>query len=177
MRSTPRTVLTALAALLALACVLVLVARLFFPSVGPSSWTAAERAEDRRIAVESAARNVTLAFLDVDYRDMDPRVAKVLALATGDFKKQYAATKASLVAAAQQGQSTSSGTVRQVGISDLDEDSAVVFVAADSKVDNLVMRQARAKGEKPDANRFYRFQLNLTDVGGRWLLNNLEIQS
>jgi Mce-associated membrane protein len=177
MTSKPRLLLGALAGVLALACVLALAARLFSPSLGPSSWTAGDEADTRQVAVTTAARKVTLAFLDVDYRDMDPRVEKVLALATGEFKKQYQATKVNLVAAAREGESTSTGTVRYVGISDIDADAAVVFVAADSKVDNKVMREARAKGQKPDEQRFYRFQLHFTKVGDRWLLDNLEIQS
>jgi Mce-associated membrane protein len=135
------------------------------------------RAADREDEVTAAARKVTLAFLDVDYRDMDPRVQKVLDLSTGTFKKQYRDTSVNLTAAARQGRAVSSGSIKYIGISDQDADSAVVFVAADSTVTNLAMQQAKAKGQKVDDKRYYRFQLNLTRVGGRWLLNDLQFVS
>lgn len=172
-----RVVLGALAALLALACLFVVGAKTFAPGALPSSWSAAEDAEDREADVTAAARTVTNAFLDVDYRDMDPRVAKVLSLSTGTFKKQYEQTKVNLTAAARQGQAVSTGKVRSVGVSDIDADSAVVFVAADSTVTNKAVAAAKAKGQKVDDQRYYRFQLNLTKVGDKWLLNDLQFVS
>lgn len=172
-----RTVLGVLAALLALACLFVVGAKAFAPGALPSSWTAAQDAEDREADVTTAARNVTNAFLDVDYRDMDPRVDKVLALSTGTFKKQYEQTRVNLTAAAREGQAVSTGKVRSVGVSDIDADSAVVFVAADSTVTNKAVAEAKAKGQKVDDQRYYRFQLNLTKVGDKWLLNDLQFVS
>ncbi len=175
--STARLALTVLASVLALACVGIVAAKAFAPGVLPSSWTAAQDAEDRQADVTTAARKVTNAFLDVDYRDMDPRTAKVLALSTGTFKKQYQKSQVELTAAARQNQAVSTGKVRNVGIGDIDEDSAVVFVAADSTVTNKAVTAAKAKGQKVDDQRYYRFQLNLTKVGDQWLLNNLEFVS
>jgi len=71
-------VLGVLAVLLAVACVVVLVR----PTAVPGE-SRAEKADDRAVAVQAAATNVMKAFLDVDYRDMDPRVKKVLDLSTG----------------------------------------------------------------------------------------------
>lgn len=175
--SVPRQALILLAVALTAACLFLVTAKALFPDVLPSSWTAAEKAEDRQVAVTAAARKVTLAFLDVDYRDMDPQVENVLDLSTGAFKEQYEASRVELVAQARDGEATSKGEVKSVGISDIDEDSAVVFVAADSTVDNKVMREERAKGEKPDGKRFYRFELKMTRVGDSWLLNELEFVS
>ena len=42
---------------------------------------------------------------------------------------------------------------------------------------SAVVEQAKAKGQKVDDKRYYRFQLNLTKVGGRWLLNDLQFVS
>lgn len=175
--STPRLALTVLAAVLALACVGLIGAKAFAPGILPSSWTAAQDTSDREADVTTAARKVTNAFLDVDYKDMDPRIEKVLALSTGTFKKQYEQTRVNLTAAARQGQAVSTGKVRNIGIADLDKDSAVVFVAADSTVANKAVQEAKAKGQKVDDQRYYRFQLNLTKVGDHWLLNDLQFVS
>jgi len=118
-------------------------------------------------AVTKAARTETEAFIEVDYKFMDELIAKVLAGATGTFKEEYSRVKATLKATAQQGQSISTGTVREVGIGDIDDDNAVVFVAADAKVSN--------KSTKGVAQpRSYRLKLNMTRTGDKWLISNLQ---
>jgi len=166
-----------LTGLLVLAFVVVLGLRIVHPESLNSGRAAATRAGQRDDDITAAARKATVAFLDVDYRDMDPRVKKVLALSTGTFKKQYAQTSVNLVAAARQGHALSTGSIRSIGIADVDDDAAKVFVAADSTVDNLAMQKAKAKGEKVDDKRYYRFQLSFTKVSGRWLLNDLQFVS
>jgi Mce-associated membrane protein len=118
--------------------------------------------------VTAAARKETLAFLTVDYKNMDPLIAKVLAGATGTFKSQYDGAKANLKSTAQQGQSVATGDVKEIGIGDIDSDTAVVFVAADGSVTNKsTKRKARP--------RSYRFKLTMVHKDGKWLTNNLEI--
>lgn len=121
-------------------------------------------------AVTAAARQETEAFLTVDYQDMAPTIKRVLSGATGQFKKEYKKAEVNLRSAAQQSKATSKGTVRAVGIGDLDRDSAIVYVAADSTVSN------KSTGHKPEP-RYYRFQLNMTKVGGTWLTANLQFVS
>ena len=50
--------------------------------------------------------------------------------ATGSFKEQYDGAKANLKTSATTAQAVSTGKVLSVGISDIDEKNAVVFVAA-----------------------------------------------
>ncbi len=118
-------------------------------------------------AVTKSARAETLAFLTVDYKNMDPLIKKVLAGATGTFKEQYDRTKVTLKASAQQSQARSTGKVLSVGISDIDDTNAVVFVAADSKVTN------KATKGKPQP-RYYRLKLTMVRKDGRWLTSNLQ---
>lgn len=118
-------------------------------------------------AVTRAARAETLAFLTVDYKNMDPLIAKVLAGAAGDFKQQYDRTKVTLKASAQQSQARSTGKVLSVGISDIDDTDAVVFVAADSQVSN---KSTRGKSQP----RYYRLKLTMVRKDGRWLTSNLQ---
>jgi len=164
--------LAGLAVLLAAACVVVLV----WPTAVPGK-SAAERANDRDLAVRSAATAVTKAFLDVDYRDMDSRIAKVLKLSTGTFKNQYTTAEVDLKSQAQQARAVATGAVRDVGIGDIDEDNAVVYVAADTKVSNASIEQQKSAGKTVDDKRYYRFQLSLKRVGHRWLLDDLQFIS
>ena len=117
--------------------------------------------------VTKAARAETEAFLTVDYKDMDPLIEKVLAGATGPFKEHYDRSKVDLLASAKSSKAVSTGKVLSVGVGDIDDSDAVVFVAADSQVTN-----SSTKG-KPQP-RYYRLKLTMTRVGGRWLTSNLQ---
>jgi Mce-associated membrane protein len=159
-----------LALLLAAACVVVALR----PTAVPGR-SGAEKANDRDVAVYSAARKVTTAFLDVDYRDMDSRIDKVLDLSTGTFKNQYETARADLKAKTKEAKTMATGAVLDVGIGDIDDDNAVVYVAADSDVTNVSVQKVQGADAKP--TRYYRFQLNLTKVGNRWLLGDLQFIS
>jgi Mce-associated membrane protein len=118
--------------------------------------------------VTEAARAETLAFLTVDYKDMDPLIDKVLAGATGPFKEQYERAKVTLKATAQEGQSVATGEVKAVGIGDIDADTAIVFVAADGSVTN---KSTKGKAQP----RAYRFKLTMVREGTKWLTSDLQI--
>lgn len=118
-------------------------------------------------AVAAAAREETLAFLEVDYRDMEPLTEKVLDGATGEFKKQYADRVEDLVTQAKQNRSISEGEVVSLGVGELDDDSALVHVAANSQVQN------RSTGGTPQP-RYYRLQLDMVREGDRWLVSQLQ---
>lgn len=140
----------------------------------------AERTAQQLDDVRAAARAEMSAFLEVDYRDMDPLFAKVLDGATGTFKKQYAASQVDLRAAAQTARAKSSGTVRKVGISRLSGRSALLFVAADSVVTNRQTAKVKATKECPHAGaacRFYRFKIQMTRTADGWKMSSLDLVS
>lgn len=122
---------------------------------------------------QEVAEQVTLAFLDVDYRDMAPRVAKVLDLATGKFYDEYKAAEANLTAGAVEGQAMSTGEVTYVGLGKVGPGTAQVLLAAKSTVTNKLIEAAKAKGQKVDDERDYRVQVDLTLVDGHWRANDL----
>ena len=161
--------LTVLAVVLAAACVVVLV----WPTAVPGK-SRAERADDRAVAVQAAARSVMKAFLDVDYRDMDPRVKKVLGLSTGTFHNQYQTASNDLKTQVQAAKTVATSAVLRVGIGDIDADTAVVYVAADTQVSNTAIEKEKAAGKNVDGRRYYRFQLTMSKVGDRWLLSDLQ---
>ena len=164
--------LAALAVLLAAACVVVLVR----PTAVPGK-SAAEKADDRNLAVTVAATQVTKAFLDVDYRGMDPRIDKVLSLSTGTFKNQYETAKDDLKSSVEQAKAVATSSVKDVAIADIDADTAVVYVAADTKVSNTAIEKDKSAGKEVQDRRYYRFQLSLSKVGRHWLLNDLQFIS
>ncbi len=135
-------------------------------AAAPGSTPAEARAE-QYADVTRAARSETLAFLAVDHTKMDQLTKRVLAGATGEFKKQYQASLKSLKEAAVTQESISKGRVEQIGLGDVDDDSASVFVAASSKVQNK-----GTKGKIED--RSWRMKLTMAKVDSRWLVSQLE---
>lgn len=115
--------------------------------------------------VAAAARTEALAFLTVDHRTMDVVVQRVLDGATGDFRKQYESQSKRLVREATRTQATSAGEVVALGVSDLDDDSATVLVAANSTVSNTSTKEPQV--------RYYRLELDLVREGERWLTRRL----
>jgi Mce-associated membrane protein len=155
--------------LIVLALVLVATATLLFTRGAAASpgASAAEELSRQYAKVTKAARTETLAFLTVDYTDMDPLISKVLAGATGAFKEQYEGAKTQLKTSAQQAKAKSTGKVLSVGIATIDAKNAEVFVAADSQVTNV-----STKGKAQP--RYYRLKLTMVRQGGTWLTSNLQ---
>ncbi|MCW2799674.1 MAG: hypothetical protein JWQ70_1146 [Aeromicrobium sp.] len=129
--------------------------------------TPAERKAQEYADITTAARAETLAFLAIDHTKMGPLTARVLDGATGTFKKQYQSSLKSLKEAATSQESISKGHVDQIGLSEVDSDSASVFVAAGSKVQNK-----GTKGKVQD--RSWRIKLTMAKEGSRWLVSQLE---
>ncbi|MFE9018478.1 hypothetical protein ACFYNL_07890 [Streptomyces sp. NPDC007808] len=120
----------------------------------------------RRQDILSAARQSALNFTSLDHRHYARDSANVLAGATGDFKKQFAAQTKQLTQLVARNKSVSEGQVLEAGIVRSDADSARVLVVADSKVTNTAVPQGEA--------RTYRLQLDLVHRDGRWLTSDVE---
>lgn len=117
--------------------------------------------------VAEAASTEAVAFLTVDHDDMQPLIDAVLAGATGNFKKQYAAQRAMLASETERTEATSTGEVVSLGVAHVDDTSADVLVAANSTVRNT--------GTGGEAQvRYYRLRLVLVRRGDRWLTSKLE---
>ena len=71
----------------------------------------AQAVEDRRTAVLQAASEHAVTFLTVDYRHLRQDSAAVLAMAAGQFKQQYAASRSRLQQLVAQNKTVSTGTV------------------------------------------------------------------
>ena len=158
--------------LIAVALLLVAASVFFFVrAAGATTKDSAEAALSKQYAaVTKAAKAETLAFLTIDYTNMDPLIDKVVAGAAGDFKQQYAGARANLKSSTLQARATSTGKIREVGVGDLGDNTAVVFVAVDSQVKNK-----STKGKS--VPRYYRLKLTMVHQGSKWLTSNLEFVS
>lgn len=140
-------------------------------------WTSAAEAETHTYEeVRQAAEDGVAAFLDVDYRDMDPRMEAVQEHSTGTFKKQYSRTTGELKQAAQQAESVSSGTIRHVGLKEVDDTTATALVAADVVVRNKSTANAEETKSCPhEGSRCdqYRFMVRMAKVGSDWKIAEL----
>lgn len=147
-------------------CVWLVLFAVLGSSAAPGQTPAEERAREYS-DIRHAARAETLAFLTIDHTKMDELTAQVLDGATGEFKKQYQESLKALKDSAASQESFSTGRVDEVGLSEVDADSASVFVAAGSKVKNK-----GTKGEVQD--RSWRIKLTMSKEGSRWLVSQLE---
>lgn len=141
-------------------------------------WDTAARvqSEGARDAKALADRAIT-AFLDVDHRDMQPRIKAVTDLSTGEFAAHWETASVDLTAAAELAKAISSGKVRYVGLNSLTNDKvATVLVAADTVVRNTSTRQEEAtdacphKGARCDR---YRFLVEVTHTEDGWRMSDL----
>ncbi|MCF6379398.1 hypothetical protein L2K70_17440 [Nocardioides KLBMP 9356] len=116
--------------------------------------------------VARAARTEALAFLTVDHTNMEPLIEAVLSGATGDFKQQYESQRDELASEAVRTKATSTAEVVSLGVGELDDDSAVVLLAANSTVAN---KKTGNEGQV----RFFRLRLDLVREGDRWLTSDV----
>lgn len=123
--------------------------------------------EDLHSAVLLAATHQAMAFVNVDYREIDDYNDRVLAGATGDFAEQYKQTMKALVELTTKYQTVQTGKVVAAGVVAADRDNATVLIAMEGTVQN---NTGDGDGEKAQAQRL---QLKLTWEGGRWLTNDL----
>lgn len=160
-------VINAVLAVLLLALVGWLLVFAFKGGVAAPGSTPAEETAQEYSDVTRAASEATVAFLTVDHKRMDELTDRVLDKTTGEFKKEYQSSIKSLTDAAVSQESVSTGSIEEVGLGDVDADSASVFVAAGSTVKNK-----GTKGEVED--RSWRMKLTMAKEGDRWLVSKLE---
>lgn len=135
-------------------------------SVAAPGRTPAEELTEELTEIRQAARDEAVAFMSIDYRRMDQMRARVLAGATGAFKKQFKAAEALDPGVIRQ-EVLAKGFVKEIGIGTFDRDSATVFVSAGSRV-----RSKETKGKVRELVSRLRF--DMAKVGDRWLVSKVE---
>ena len=165
----------ALAQLVVLAVVAVLAVAIGGVRVLPWKSDVVRNSTENR-AVAEAAENGVDAFLDVDYRDIDDRSARVLDLSTGIFRQQYSDRATDLRIATMRARSVATGTIRAVGVHRVSGGTATAVVAADSVLSSTATKKLKPTKACPRAGvrcTHYRFLVTLTKVGETWLMSDL----
>ncbi|MGV9301731.1 MULTISPECIES: hypothetical protein [unclassified Nonomuraea] len=153
------------ALIVALAAILVLVTGLAF-------WLSAQlrdeeaAATDRRAAIDAAAAHA-LNLLSLNYKSADASIAKILATSTGVAYAEYHAGAPKLRETTIANKVVQTGVVRASGMVSMAGDAAKVLVVADSTI------SWEGTGT-PQQDRYYRWSMDLSKVGGRWLVAKAE---
>lgn len=113
-----------------------------------------------------AARNQVTNFVSLDHRHAAADVDRVLELATGEFKKEYAASKADVVAAITSKKLVVRGSIPKDGtaVELADDDHGQVLVAIDV---TTTTRDGRSSENR------YRMRVVLERIDGRWLSSDV----
>ena len=132
----------------------------FWVAAGPGGQSKAARDTVLRIARQDAVN-----FATYDYHHLDSDFALVSNASTGTFQNQFVQSTKALKKTFIQFKAVAKGTVQDAGIVQLSKNRAVVIVYVDQTVQN-------ANRPQPSTGRF-RFEVDLTRVGGKWLISNL----
>ncbi|GII79813.1 hypothetical protein Sru01_47950 [Sphaerisporangium rufum] len=152
----------------AVLAVLVVVLGFVWLRVGGELAAARAEAGDRRAAVRAAER-YALGLMAVDYRTIDRDVRRVLDTSTGQARQEYAGEAGRLKSVTVRHKAIQTGVVRAAGLAAMDgaRRTARVLVVADS-----VIRWDGARTAPQE--RFHRWSIEVTKVGGSWWVSRLE---
>jgi Mce-associated membrane protein len=124
---------------------------------------AAATARDRA-DVLAAARQEAVNLTSQDYHTADADLGRMADGATGQLRDDLDQRAGPAKQVVVQNKAVARGVAVEAGLVVLNGDQATALVAVDSTV---------SSGSAAAASRRYRFQLDLTRVGGRWLVSNL----
>lgn len=149
---------------MALAGVLVLVvvglAALFITtSTGSTSASDLQVQVDRRTAATSAARQFAVNFMSYDYRTLDRDLTRVTDQLTPVFQKDFLNQEKNLRPLLAKEKVVAKGTVLGAGLSIIAKDQAVVLVAINQDVQNIVQKNGQKR---------WRLKCTMTDTPSGW---------
>ncbi|MDT0201428.1 hypothetical protein [Nocardioides sp. AE5] len=117
--------------------------------------------------VLEAATGVTTAFFNIDYNDLDASLERVAAGATGEFAEQIEASDDGLRSAMTENETVIESKVLAAGVVAISDYTARVLVSVSGVVQNT------STGGNQQAREF-RIQVDLANVQGEWLVNDLQ---
>ena len=148
-----------------LAAALVLATIAVAATLGRTAWAERQAEADRAEAL-AAGRQLAVNFVTMNYASFAADSARVLAGATGDFRKEYADSVAKLKPVVVQNKTVSTVERAEAALVSTDADSATVLVGVVAPTTNAVT----TKPEK----KTYRLRLDLTRVGAEWKVSSLD---
>jgi Mce-associated membrane protein len=114
----------------------------------------------------AAARQQALNLVSLDARTIDRDYDRMLAGTTDPLRADLRQNRSAAKDALAKSKGTSTGTVTDAGLVELSGDKAGAVVIVDAVQTNTVT--------KTSLSHRFRFQLDLTNQGGTWLVGNLE---
>jgi Mce-associated membrane protein len=125
---------------------------------------------DERDAVLQAARQEAVNLTTLSYTTAERDVDRILAGATGDLRRRFAAQRPAQRAVLAQNRSRSRGTVLSAGLSRLSPSTGTGQVLL--AVDATVTTETKA-GSPQSVLKHYRMVMKLQRVDGRWLVSDV----
>lgn len=123
--------------------------------------------QHRRAEFAAAAAQGVVNMMSLDYRRAKEDVQRIIDGTMGDFKKDFEATAADFIKVAEGSKSVTEATVTGTAVQAMTQDSAIVLVAATTKVSN-----AASKDQPP---RSWRWSVEVARDGGQIKLAKVEI--
>ncbi|OBH49939.1 hypothetical protein [Mycobacterium sp. E2479] len=149
------------------AAVIVLICA-FVGASGYMVWHRHERTEhDQRVAnFVAGARQGVVNMISLDFSKAKQDVQRVIDSSTGQFRDDFAQRAKDFTTVVEQSKVVTQGTVNAAALQSIDGNSALVLVAATSRITNA----AGAQNEP----RNWRLKVTVTDDGGQYKMSKLE---
>jgi Mce-associated membrane protein len=119
----------------------------------------------RTAAFTAAARQGVINMTTLNYHHAEEDIQRLLDNSTGEFRDDFGKQADDFIKVAKQSQAVSEGTVNSAAVESIDKDSAVVLVAATSRVSN-------SAGAEDDP-REWRLRVTVTRDGDQIKMSNL----
>ncbi|MGI5323571.1 hypothetical protein [Actinomadura nitritigenes] len=124
-------------------------------------------AADQRAKATQSARQMGVNLMTISSSSAQKDIDRIMAGATGDLKNKLGSQSKTLMDTLSQTQAKSTVDQVEAGVVSMDGDSAEVMVSLNGTVTNPKV--------KDGAPRAYRYLMELSRVGDRWLVANLEV--
>ncbi|MBO2460117.1 hypothetical protein [Actinomadura violacea] len=124
-------------------------------------------ASDQRAKATQSARQMGVNLMTISSSSAQKDIDRIMAGATGDLKNKLGSQAKTLMDTLKQTQAKSTVNQVEAGVVSMDGDSAEVMVSLNGTVTNPKV--------KDGAPRAYRYLMELSRVGDRWLVANLEV--
>ncbi|XRQ06204.1 hypothetical protein ACN3XK_58240 [Actinomadura welshii] len=134
--------------------------------LGVRTWQGKNDA-DQRAKASQAARQMGVNLMSLNFETAQKDLDRIVAGTTGNLKNKLSTQSKQLLDQLSKTQAKSSVDQVEAGVVSIDEDSAEVMVSLNGTVTNPKV--------KDGAPRAYRYLMDLTRVGDRWLVSELEV--
>lgn len=122
---------------------------------------------ERQAAFVAGAKQGVTNMISLDYSKAKEDVQRVVDSATGEFKEDFQNRSKDFISVVEQSKAVTEGTVNGTAVQSMNGNSAVVLVAATSRVTN-------SPGGKEQPPRIWRLKVTVADVGGQYKMSKVE---